>query len=102
MKIQDGKTVWLLSTSYEDGDRENCMIFDTPRAMAVGLAQCVVDDHPELQDRPGELAALAASLVFDLFYEGPGESEECRDGNTVYGYDTQNIKWIELDKGDAQ
>ena len=102
MKIQDGKPVWLLSASYKDGDGETCGVFDTPRAMAVGLARYVVDAHPELQDKPDELAALVASLVFGLFYKGPGESEECRDGDTAYGYDTQHIKWIESGKEDAQ
>ena len=102
MEIQDGRPVWLLSASYKDGDGEVCGVFDTPRAMAVGLAQYAVDDHPELLDKPDELAALVASLVFGLFYKGTGESEECRDGNTVYGYDTQHIKWVKLDKEDVQ
>ena len=100
MNIQDGKQVWMLESTYKDGDPESCGVFDSPRAMAVGLSRCIVDDNPGVKDLY-KLAGLVAALVFDMFYTGDGESEECRDGNTVYGYDIQKIQSLPEEE-DAQ
>ena len=95
MENKDGKLVWLLESVYRDIDRDPCGIYETPRAMAVGLSRCIVNDHPEMaHDKPYELAGLVAALVFDLFYTGTGDSEECRDGSTVYSYDVQNLQGL--------
>lgn len=86
------RQVWLLESTYKDGDPESCGVFDSPRAMAVGLSRCIVNDNPDMKNDIYKLAGLVAALVFDMFYTGDGESDECRDGKTVYGYDTQTVQ----------
>ena len=88
------KKVWSLHSSYKDGDSEGCGVFDSPRAMAVGLARCVHGDHQE--DSRDDLVDVIALAVFDMFYrmepEGRCVSDECRDGYTVYGYEVDDVQ----------
>lgn len=93
----DRKEVWSLRSSYKDGDPEGCGVFDSPRAMAVGLARCVHGDHQE--DSRDDLVDVIALAVFDMFYRmNPEEkyvSDECRDGKTVYGYEIDEVQSIQ-------
>ena len=98
------KEVWSLHSYYKDGDREGCGVFDSPRAMAVGLARCVHGNHQE--DSRDDLVEAVALAVFDMFYstdrDEPGLEDECRDGNTVYGYDVDDVQSLdEKEKEDA-
>lgn len=100
----DGKEVWSLHSSYKDGDPEGCGVFDSPRAMAVGLARFVHGDHQE--DSVDDLVDVIALKVFDMFYrmvpEGRYVSDECRDGYTVYGYEVDEVQSIgKKEKEDA-
>lgn len=90
------KEVWSLRSSYKDGDEEGCGVFDSPRAMAVGLARCVHGAHQE--DSRDELVDVIALVVFDMFYRMKPEdryvSDECRDGYTVFGYEVDEVQSI--------
>ena len=90
------KEVWSLHSSYKDGDREGCGVFDSPRAMAVGLARCVHGDHQE--DSRDDLVDVVALAVFDMFYGmTPVKGlvpDECRDGYSVYGYEVDEVQSI--------
>ena len=97
--IEQEQVVWILESSYKDGDTESCGVFDSPRAMAVGLSRCIVNDNADLNKSPYELAGLVAALVFDMFYTGEGKSDECRSGDTVYGCDVHHIQ--SLPKGEC-
>lgn len=96
------KEVWNLRSSYKDGDSESCGVFDSPRAMAVGLARCVHGDHQE--DSVDDLVDVVALKVFDMFYRMVPEdrhvSDECRDGYTVYGYEVDGVQSIGRKEGD--
>jgi len=96
------KEVWSLHSSYKDGDSEGCGVFDSPRAMAVGLARCVHDDHQE--DSVDDLVGAVALAVFDMFYGMEPEdryvSDECRDGYTVYGCEVDEVQSIGKEKGE--
>lgn len=95
------RQVWLLESTYKDGDPESCGVFDSPRAMAIGLARCVHGDH--LEDSVDDLVDAVALAVFDMFYRMEPEerlvSDECRDGNTVYGYDVDEVQRLDDGKG---
>lgn len=97
------KEVWSLHSSYKDGDPESCGVFDSPRAMAVGLARCVHADHQE--DNIDDIVDAVALAVFDMFYGMDPEdrfvSEECRDGRTVYGYEIDEVQSLGKEKMDA-
>ena len=97
------KEVWSLHSSYKDGDREGCGVFDSPRAMAVGLARCVHGDHQE--DSRDDLVDVIALAVFDMFYRMEPEdkyvSDECRDGYTVYGCEVDEVQSLGKEKKDA-
>lgn len=97
------KEVWSLHSSYKDGDKEGCGVFDSPRAMAVGLARCMHGDHQE--DSRDDLVDVIALAVFDMFYGMTPDSEyvsdECRDGYTVYGCEVDEVQSIEKEKKDA-
>lgn len=86
--------VWSLRSSYKDGDPEGCGTFDSPRAMAVGLARCVHADHQEYGS--DELVDAVALAVFDMFYgmEADDEfvSDDCRDGHTVYSCEVDALR----------
>ena len=92
--------VWSLRSSYKDEDTEICGVFDSPRAMAVGLARRVHGDHQD--DSRDELVDVIALAVFDLFYRMAPESkyvsDECRDGDTVYGCEVNEVQSIEADQ----
>ena len=94
------KEVWSLHSSYKDGDKEGCGMFDSPRAMAVGLAECVLGDHQE--DSRDDLVGAVALAVFDMFYstdqDEPGLQDECRDGNTVYGYEVDDVQTLDREE----
>lgn len=89
-----GKKVWTLRSSYKDGDPESCGVFDSPRAMAIGLARCVHGDHQE--SSVDDLVDVVALKVFDMFYRMVPEekfvSDECRDGYTAYGYEVDDVQ----------
>lgn len=98
-----GEKVWSLRSSYKDGGPESCGVFDSPRAMAVGLARCVHSDHRE--DSIDDLVDVVALKVFDMFYRMVPEekfvSDECRDGYTVYGYEVDEVRSLdEKEEGD--
>ena len=97
------KKVWSLHSSYKDGDREGCGVFDSPRAMAAGLARYVLGDHQK--DSRDDLAKAVALAVFDMFYstnrDEPGLQDECRDGDTVYGYEIDNVQTLDEEDEDA-
>lgn len=97
------KEVWSLHSSYKDGDAEGCGVFDSPRAMAVGLARCVHGDHQE--DSVDDLVDVVALAVFDMFYRDDRRPEtvpeECRDGYTVYGYEIDEVQSIGKEREDA-
>lgn len=88
------REVWSLHSSYKDGGAEYCGVFDSPRAMAVGLARRVHGDHQE--DSREDLVDVIALAVFNMFYHDKLRpwtvSEECRDGYTVYGYDVDEVQ----------
>ena len=91
------KEVWSLHSSYKDGEAEGCGVFDSPRAMAVGLARLVHGAHQD--DSRDDLVDAVALAVFDLFYRPenprlsePGLQDECRDGDTVYGYEINEVQ----------
>lgn len=90
----DRQEVWCLHSSYKDEDREVCGMFDSPRAMAVGLARLVHGDHQE--DSRDDLVDVIALAVFDMFYGMDPEdrfvSDECRDGYTVYGCEANELQ----------
>ena len=89
--------VWSLHSSYKDGEAESCGVFDSPRAMAVGLARIVNGDHEK--DSRDEVVEAVALAVFDMFYstdrDEPGLQDECRDGDTVYGYEIDDVQSLE-------
>lgn len=99
----DRQEVWSLRSSYKDGDPEVCGVFDSPRAMAVGLARCVDADHQE--DSRDDLVAAVALAVFDMFYgmEAGDEysQDECRDGYAVYDYEVNVLQSLGEKKGEA-
>lgn len=88
------KEVYILQSTYKDGDPESCGVFDSPRSMAVGLARCVHADHQE--DSVDDLVDVVALAVFDMFAgmdtDDEFVSDECRDENTVYGYDVDVVQ----------
>lgn len=96
------KEVWSLHSSYKDGDKEGCGVFDSPRAMAVGLARCVYDYHQE--DSRDDLVNVIALAVFDMFYGMVPEdryiSDECRDEYTVYDWEVDEVQSVTRAKGD--
>lgn len=96
----DRKEIWSLRSSYKDGDPESCGVFDSPRAMAVGLARCVHGDHQK--DSRDDLVDIIALAVFDMFYGMDADdefvSDECRDGNTDYSYEIDEVQSIGLDE----
>lgn len=98
----DRQEVWSLRSSYKDGDPEVCGVFDSPRAMAVGLARCVHVDHQE--DSRDDLVAAVALAVFDMFYGMvPVDmfvSDECRDGYTVYDCEVNVLQSLGEKKGE--
>ena len=98
----DRQEVWSLRSTYKDGDPEICGVFDSPRAMAVGLARLVHGDHQE--DSRDELVDVIALAVFDMFYgmvplpEDRSVPDECRDGYTVYGCEVNELQTLGTNK----
>lgn len=94
------REVWSLRSFYKDGDPEGCGVFDSPRAMAVGLARIVNGDHEK--DSRDEVVEAVALAVFDMFYrtdrDEPGLQNECRDGDTVYGYEIDDVQSLDKEE----
>ena len=85
--------VYTLHSSYKDGESESLGVFDSPRAMVAGLAEAVFDAHSSDRDKRA-VAKAAALAVYDLVSISDFESEtdECRDGNTVYGWEAEEVQ----------
>lgn len=93
-----GYKVYTLSSSYKDGDPENIGVYESPRAMAAGLAKCVYSDHKSEKDKYKVVEKIALA-VFDFTSMGEFESTEdsvC-DENTVYGWEENEVEGL----GDA-
>lgn len=90
--MKTGKTVYTLSAQYKDNDPEIIGAYETPRAMILGLATAVGAYHHE--ERPLAIAKAVAHAVFDMMTKAGGfasERDECRDGDTVYGYEAHDL-----------
>lgn len=98
----NGKKVYILRASWKDSEPENVGVFDSPRAMVAGLAAAVFDDHSSDKDKRAVAKAVALA-VYDLVSISDFESEtdECRDGNTVYGWEAEEVQSLGKEKEDA-
>lgn len=89
----NGKKVYILRASWKDSEPENVGVYDSPRAMVAGLAEAVFDAHSSDRDKRAVAKAVALA-VYDLVSISDFESEtdECRDGNTVYGWEAEEVQ----------
>ena len=99
----NGKKVYILRASWKDSEPENVGVYDSPRAMVAGLAEAVFNDHKSDKDKK-EVAKAVALAVYDFvsvsdFEEN--EVDECRDGDTVYGWEAEEVQSLEKEKKDA-
>ena len=87
----NGKKIYILRESWK-GSELNVGVFDSPRAMVAGLAEAVFDAHSSDKDKRAVAKAVALA-VYDLVSISDFESEtdECRDGDTVYGWEAEEV-----------
>lgn len=93
-----GKKVYILQSTYKDGDPENIGLYDSPLAMVEGLATAVAAEANSRRVKgPMELAKVVASAVYAFSVVGAGlepdaDVEECRVGNDVYGWEVDTVR----------
>ena len=96
-----GKKIYILQSTYEDGDPENIGLYDSPLAMVEGLATAVAAEAmSRVKGRPMELAKAVGRAVYAFSVVGAGlmpdaDVEECRVGNTVYGWEVDMVRSCE-------
>lgn len=100
----NGKKVYILRASWKDSEPENVGVFDSPRAMVAGLAEAVFNDHKSDKDKlkAAKAVALAVYDFVSVSDFGEDETDECRDGDTVYGWEAEEVQSLEeKEKEDA-
>ena len=95
-----GKKVYILQSTYKDGDSENIGLYDSPLAMVKGLATAVAAEVKGRVKGPMELAKAVGRAVYAFSVIGAGlkpyaDVEDCRVGNTVYGWDVDTVRSCE-------
>lgn len=99
-----GKKVYILQSTYKDGDTENIGLYDSPLAMVEGLSAAVAAAADNLVEGPMELAKAVGRAVYAFSVLGAGlepdaDVEECRVGNTVYGWEADTVRSCEAAEG---
>lgn len=92
-----GKKIYILRSTYKDGDTENIGLYDSPLAMVEGLSTAVAAAVNDLVKGPMELAKAVGRAVYVFSVVGTGlkpdaDVEECRVGNTVYGWEADTVR----------
>lgn len=91
-----GKKIYILQSTYKDGDPENIGLYDSPLAMVEGLATAVAAEAKSRVKGPMELAKAVGRAVYALVVgtelEPDADLEECRVGNTVYGWEVDTVR----------
>lgn len=104
------RKVYVLTETYKDGDRENIGVYGSMRAMARGFAEHIIEQEKArlitavgAEDRAKDeetfdtdMAHKIADLLTALFDLDPS-MEECRDGNTVYGWMEEEVQWVGIE-----
>ena len=91
-----GNKVYILRSTYKDGGPVNIGLYDSPLAMIEGLATTVAAEVKDRVNGPMELAKAVGRAVYAFSVIGAGlesdtDVEECRVGNTVYGWKTDTV-----------
>lgn len=104
--------VFLLEETYKDGDPEVVGAYDSMRAMINGLASRIADDciadvfgvNGKVSDKAlkaiKETARSCATMIPSILHCDFAD-DECRRGNTVYGYSQLPIEG-EAQSGDDE
>lgn len=92
-----GKKIYILQSTYKDGNPENIGLYDSPLAMVEGLATAVAAEAKSRMKGPMELAKAVGRAVYAFSVVGAGlkpdaDVEECRVGNTVYGWEVDTVR----------
>lgn len=93
-----GKKVYILQSTYKDGDPENIGLYDSPLAMVEGLATAVAAEANSRRVKgPMALAKAVARAVYAFSVVGAGlkqfaDVEECRAGDAVYGWEVDTVR----------
>lgn len=92
-----GKKIYILQSTYKDGDSNNIGLYDSPLAMVEGLSTAVAAAVHNRVKGPMELAKAVGRAVYAFSVVGAGlkpdaDVEECRVGNTVYGWDAATVR----------
>lgn len=110
------KKVYVLTETYKDGDRENIGVYGSMRAMARGFAEHIIEQEKArvlfsavgAEDRAKDeetfdtdMAHKIADLLMALFDLDPS-TEECRDGNTVYGWMEEGVQWVGIEEDEEE
>lgn len=105
------KEIYILQSTYKQGDPEMVGAYDSMRAMMRGFAKLIADEilgYPENggveQKIAHEVAKTLADLIpafFDHDYPRDGEGY-IRYGKTTYGYDTMPVEGVDEDEEDDE
>ena len=99
--------VYILHSSYKDYDQDMICAYKSMKSLCRGFAdvianECLVDfgekdENSDLSVMVKKVARKVARLLPDLLKVDFCE-DECRDGKTVYGYETIPVESDECDK----
>lgn len=98
------REVYILQSTYKQGDPEIVGAYDSMRAMMRGFAKSIADEILGYPEKGGieqkivhEVAKTLADLIpafFDQYYPRD-EDGYIRYGKTTYGYDTMRVEGVE-------
>lgn len=101
------KEVYILQATYKDNDPETVGAYTSMKGLCRGFAdaiayECLVDfgekdDDSDLSFMVKKVARKVARLLPDLIKADFCE-DECRDGRTVYGYETIPVESDECEE----
>lgn len=104
------KEIYILQSTYKQGDPEMVGAYDSMRAMMRGFAKSIADEilgHPPEkggieQKIAHEVAKTLADLIPAFFDHDYPRDEEgyIRYGKTTYGYDTMQVEGVDEDEED--
>lgn len=110
------RKVYVLTETYKDGDRETIGVYGSMRSLARGFAEHILketttkvifsatkaeDRAKDEQEFDAEVAHKIADLLMALFDLDPS-TEECRDGDTVYGWMEEEVQWVGIEADDEE
>jgi hypothetical protein len=102
------KEIYILQSTYKQGDPEMVGAYDSMRAMMRGFAKSIADEILGYPDKGGveqkiahEVAKTLADLIPAFFDHDYPRDEEgyIRYGKTTYGYDTMPVEGVDEDEG---